>query len=248
MSISHDSRLLVAALEGGEVNVWEVNTGNLRYILAKSNNETVRAVALSPDQVHICVRVLDPDLEVWHMPTRTRVYDLERRTPSLELDFPVAYSPDGCWVIAADRAQINLWNAMTGELQYTIVNSLDYNAKLNFSPDGQALFNGFDYVKLPGSVPRMTSSIDPKVPESLTIEGLWIMRDQERILWLPEEFRPKWSGHLFCPLRGNVLFLGYGSGRRAFLEIDPQMGRRWPETPTTVAHEVSEDEKAEYQR
>jgi hypothetical protein len=83
-----------------------------------------------------------------------------------------------------------------------------------FSPDGQVLYTNV------GEIPLSSSSIEPlpscqqKQFFNILVQDQWISRNQQRLLWLPSEYR---SGT--TAVQDDIACLGLASGRVVLLRI-----------------------------
>jgi hypothetical protein len=126
----------------------------------------------------------------------------------------VAFSPDGQLVASASGDKIvRLWEAATGTCRSTLEGHSDYVTAVAFSPDGQVLHTNA------GEIPLSSPSIAPlpswqqKQPSNLLAQGQWILRNQQRFIWLPSEYRGVTAVH------EDIVCLGLVSGRVVLIRI-----------------------------
>jgi roadblock/LC7 domain-containing protein len=127
----------------------------------------------------------------------------------------VAFSPDGQLVASASHDNtVRLWEAATGTCRSTLEGHSDYVSAVAFSPDGQLLHTNAGDIPLsyPAIVPSLACQKNQYA--NILIQGQWILRDQQRLLWLPSEYR-SFTTAVYL----NVVCLGLSHGRVVLLKI-----------------------------
>jgi WD40 repeat protein len=130
----------------------------------------------------------------------------------------VAFLPDGKQLaVASSDNAVTLWNIMSGwQLQkITLFASV---SSLKVSSDGQAMETDRGTIEFPGLFSRSQQS-SQKPPRNIFFAGEWIYRGDQRLLWLPLEYRGRcWA------VRGNLVVIGQESGAVTFLEFAMEKG------------------------
>ena len=125
----------------------------------------------------------------------------------------VAFSPDGQLVASASQDNtVRLWEAATGTCRSTL-ESPSHITFLDFSLDGQVLRTYEGDVPL-SQTPVTTSLWRPQPQFYVQVQDQWILRNQQRFLWLPPEYRSTSTA-----VREDIACLGLASGRVILLRI-----------------------------
>jgi WD40 repeat protein/serine/threonine protein kinase len=143
----------------GEIKVWDVQTGQLMLSLPGPCG-AVRSVALSPDGKRLVsgsdeydkqvgediVHVLNGELKVWDAQTGQELLSLRGHHGGVR---SAVFSPDGKRLASGSggvdpwkhawRAEVNIWDAQTGQLVLTLEGHTYPVTSVAFSPDGKRL-------------------------------------------------------------------------------------------------------------
>ncbi|KAF2631394.1 hypothetical protein BU25DRAFT_407050 [Macroventuria anomochaeta] len=198
--------LAVEILSGGEAD-WDA----CRSVL-EGHSLSVKAVVFSPDGQLVASASRNRTVRVWETATGTCRSELKGHS---SLFTAVAFSPDGQLVASASRDRtVRVWETATGTCRSELDNPFMYIDKLTFSPDGTALHTNRRDIPLPADL-YLKSPLEPEEHAShLSVKGRWVLRNTQRFLWVPFEFRSYKSA--VCK---DMVCLGCPSGRVALLRL-----------------------------
>ena len=142
LAFSSDGKTLAAALEMGDVKLWDVETGRSPIQIWGHNFDT-RALSFSPDGQILASGSTD-EIMLWNLQTGERIarfYHDETRARY----WAHAFSPDGqTFVSSREDHTVRIWNPKTQECEITLKGHTNQVHALAYSPDGRTLITGGD--------------------------------------------------------------------------------------------------------
>ena len=143
VAFSLDGRLVAAggghAQQGGQVKVWQLPERR-QLVTIEGHNDTVQALAFSPDGKTLATASYDKDIKLWDVATGR---DLRTLRDHIDAVYALAYTPDGSRLLSgsADRS-VKIWNPETGERLYTLGNPIDGINSIAVHPSGTRVAAG----------------------------------------------------------------------------------------------------------
>jgi hypothetical protein len=206
VAFSLDGQTIASASADQTVRLWDATTGEERQKL-EGHEGSVTVVAFSPDGQTIASASADRTVQLWDATTGEERQKLEGHDNWVNA---VAFSPDGQTIASAswDRT-VRLWNATTGEESCIIKDVVDV-WNLEFTKDGRSLKTDRGTFKVDLSPASPTAGDSPRTA-NLELRREWIRYRDEDILWLPHEYRGRYSASY-----GNRLVIGQASGAVSF--------------------------------
>jgi WD40 repeat protein/serine/threonine protein kinase len=138
LTFTSDGRILATADEGGAVRLWDWGTGQLKKILKEGHNESVYALAFSPDSKLLAIGG-DQIVQIWEVARGQERSVLRGHRSGV---YHLSFSSDGSklMTISHDDPIAKLWDVATGREQRAFSGKAGaYVAGSAFSPDGKIL-------------------------------------------------------------------------------------------------------------
>jgi WD40 repeat protein len=124
----------------------------------------------------------------------------------------VVFSADGQLLASAsDDWTVRVWGMATGTCHTVLEGQCRL---LAFSPGGRALRTDKGDIPLPPDLHSTPPLEQERQPSQLSVEDQWVLRNTQRLLWLPFEYRT----HSAAVYKDTVC-LGCPSGRVALLRL-----------------------------
>ena len=170
----------------------------------------VNAVVFSPNGQLVASASDDSTVRVWETVTGQCHSVLEGHSGGVSA---VVFSPDGQLVASAsyDRT-VRVWETATGQCRSVLRGQPSSTFRIAFSPDCRTLQTNKGNISLPSSLIAASAIVQTEEPLCTTVESQWILRQNQRFLWLPPEYR-----NCVTVVYKGIVCLGCSSGRIALL-------------------------------
>jgi WD40 repeat protein len=234
VAFSPDSNRLASASHDRTVKIWDASSGTCLQTL-EGHSDWVTSVAFSPDSNRLASASYDGTVKIWDASSGTCLQTLEGHSQAV---MSVAFSPDSNRLASASHDRtVKIWDASSGTCLQTLEGHSQPVVSVAFSPDSNRLasasydrtvkiwdassgtclqtlegHSSADLISILASLHPDTTVIKPKqlVHQGITVsaDGTWISNDDQKLLWLPAEFRPGCSA-----VSGRCVGIGTMSGK-----------------------------------
>ncbi|KAM9873931.1 nwd1 protein [Verticillium dahliae] len=207
VAFSADGLRLATASNDKTVKIWDAVTGVCVQTL-KGHGRSVTSVAFTADGLQLASASRDETVKIWDAATGVaRAQTLEGHGDRVT---SFAFTADGQRLASASHDKtVKIWDTVTGACVQTL--AVDrYLSSLSFdATDTSRLVTdiGVLALDLPRSIhpPRL---LTPQQDFSFSGYGIgyggtWIVKDSERMLWLPPEYRPS-----LASVTGSIIAIG----------------------------------------
>ncbi|KAL6409849.1 NWD1 protein [Ilyonectria robusta] len=218
VAFSADSQRLASGLSSGSwdktVKVWDAATGAYIQTL-EGHSDWVTSVVFSADSQRLASGSWDKTVKIWDAATGACVQTLEGHGDWVT---SVVFSADGQRLASGSQDKmVKIWDAATGVCMQTLnVGRLLYH--LSFDPTTNTLLStdigllSLDHPALPPAINDRSTAITLRgVRHSgwgISTDGIWIVKDRKKMLWLPPDYREGESAVI-----GSTVAIGCRSGR-----------------------------------
>ncbi|CAF3523688.1 unnamed protein product [Fusarium graminearum] len=213
-----ESELLITGSYDGTVRTWNIGTDHHDNDSFQVSSEGVASIALSACRQRIISLHFDGEIEqrYLHSLESGRIYSISKSIGGGRLE-SVAISPNEQWVAvshfkSSSSGTLDVFHVTTGlriqseEFKLNIVDlSFDSNGtdlKTNVGVFSLSLVDVEDQQEVKREI------LMRRLDYGISIDKTWILKDEQKILWIPEKYRPHVSA-----MSGSTLLLGSESGQ-----------------------------------
>ena len=209
VSFAPNNHILASVSEDRTVRLWDAGSGAYRYVI--KSEEDIKGYTWAPDALTLALALDSGKVRLWDIVTRAWRHTFDSQVRSAKA---IAFSPDGHTIaLPANDHSVSCWDTASGVCKQTIEVEGDLD-HLSFSDDGQHLSINQGLIDL--SSGSLESSQSPTgLAQKLQFEYNWIARDNQKLIWLPPDYRVRSRATY-----NSTLALGHSSSRITFLDLD----------------------------
>lgn len=194
------------------IRLWDDTlTGSCRRTL-EGHLLAVISIAFSPESQLVASTSFDFTVRVWEASTGSCRSTLKGHSNWVSA---VAFAADGQLVASggSNDSMFRLWDVATGFCRSTLKDYSRWVNDIAFSPDGSHLTTDRGQISLPSSLFDASSSQKRELC-SIFVKDKWVTSAEQRLLWLPTDYRPK-----SIAASGNFLWLWHASSHITILQL-----------------------------
>ncbi|KAL2890567.1 Vegetative incompatibility protein HET-E-1 [Ceratocystis lukuohia] len=177
---SNDGQRLASGSWDKTVKIWDATSGACLHTL-EGHKEDVTSVVFSKDGQRLASGSWDKTVKIWDATSGACLQTLEGHHSSVS---SVVFSNDGQRLASGSWDKtVKIWDATSGACLQTLEGHHREVTSAVFSPSAQP----------PVSPPFVdqTSSCSSELDNyCFSRDGVWVLREQKRVLWLPPSYRP----------------------------------------------------------
>ncbi|CVL11245.1 related to vegetatible incompatibility protein HET-E-1 [Fusarium proliferatum] len=212
-AFSADHQCLVASPKSNTVKIWNAETGKCLHTFEQNNR--VASMALSVDRRCLATGSHDGMIRIWKIRDQGFKF-LQGHARSIS---SLAFSVDSKYLASGSYdAKVSIWDAKRCTCLYTINVGITLH-RLSFDLWTNSQLHtdiGTLYLVVPNSTPKVNAELlgintmpaSDRSSRCIHVNGEWIVKHGENVLWLPPSYRPTVS----AVFRSTVA-TGHDSGR-----------------------------------
>jgi serine/threonine protein kinase len=113
LAISPDSRVLVSGGLDDRIVIWDIATGQPKFVINDAHSKAINSLSISPDGLFAVSGSDDDTIKIWQLATGQLVRTISGHTQDVNA---VAVTPDGQFIISgSEDRSVAVWRLATGE-------------------------------------------------------------------------------------------------------------------------------------
>ncbi|CEF76054.1 hypothetical protein FGSG_10601 [Fusarium graminearum PH-1] len=209
-----ESDLLISGSRDGTIRTWNIDTDHHDNHSFQFSSKGAPSITLSPCRLTLVSISFNGEIDFWDLQSWERKHFLSMGGKNLE---SVAISPNGQWVAVSHYTS---YNGGTLEVLHVPTGLRNHSKKLklrigdlSFDSNGTDLKTNvgvfsLSLVDVKGQQEGEQEIRMRRLGYGISSDKTWILKDEQKILWIPEKYRPNVSA-----MSGSTLLLGSDSGQ-----------------------------------
>ena len=175
-------------------------------------------MVFSHDSTRLASALEDETVKIWDASSGACLQTLEGHSDYIN---SVAFSHDSTRLASASYdGTVKIWDASSGACLQTLPID-NVPREISFDPAGSCLLTEFGTIAIrPSSLSSATHAAEPRHSQhqrgGVSADKTWITYNNNKMLWLPSEYRPSCSN-----ISGNEIAIGVSSGRIWICSFQP---------------------------
>ncbi|PHH49227.1 Vegetative incompatibility protein HET-E-1 [Ceratocystis fimbriata CBS 114723] len=180
VAFSNDGQRLASGSSDSTVKIWDATSGACLQTLG-GHSDSVSSVVFASDGQRLASGSEDTTVKIWDASSGACLQTLEGHSRAV---LSVVFSNDGQRLASGSwDSTVKIWDATSGACLQTLEG-------LHGIVD-QTVFLNTEQQSSSASFDDQTSLLSsPSYSYSISEDHIWIMQDQQRVLWLPPSYRP----------------------------------------------------------
>ncbi|KAK6541458.1 hypothetical protein TWF694_007268 [Orbilia ellipsospora] len=212
---SYDDKRFAVSFDDCTIILWTLNPSRDQdprlYIPTRkleADKALVKTLTFSWDGLTLASAHEDRKIRVWDVESGKLIRMIETGSPI----FIIAFSPNSKWLATCGFSEkcVKIWDAESG----TLVKEMEASTHdIYFSKGGEFLETETGHLDIRDLSTCSSGAVEPQ--NMYYLQGGWLSRNGEKILWFPEQYRPN-----ALSIRGDRLYFGCNSGYVGAIQFD----------------------------